>query len=155
MPLLTAGFLCSMASSTCCSVVQLLWQLLSWFVTVANRTVPYHYEIDLVNRIAFRDLDYAVEPDSFLLEFAAAIREKATNVAAFEDELCNLVTELPKFVWPTMVVFRWPSFRHTTCGGQGVSCRCCRMQCCWRSRLSHIVCRTFVYPRHLSIADGV
>ncbi len=63
---------------------------------MASRTVPYRYEIDLVNHIAFRDLDCAVEPDSVPLEPATAIRATATNVVAFEDEPYNLVTELPK-----------------------------------------------------------
>ncbi|ALL56306.1 hydrolase [Mycobacterium haemophilum DSM 44634] len=37
----------------------MLWQGLSRFVAMTNHTVPYRYEADLVNRIAFRELDYA------------------------------------------------------------------------------------------------
>ncbi|BCI86577.1 hypothetical protein NIIDMKKI_17830 [Mycobacterium kansasii] len=41
----------------------MLWRALCRVTTVVDRKVPYRYENDLVSRIAFRELDYAAEPD--------------------------------------------------------------------------------------------
>lgn len=45
---------------------KLLWWTLSRFTTLSN--LPYRYEEDLVSRIAFRELDYAAEPDGLPLD---------------------------------------------------------------------------------------
>lgn len=82
----------------------MLWHMLSRFSAVFNRKVPYHYEIDLVSRIAFRELDYAAEPDGLPFDPAAAIREIMSSAEAFEVEPYDLVAEMPKFDWPTVVV---------------------------------------------------
>jgi proline iminopeptidase len=82
----------------------LLWRGLSRFSGVVNRTVPYRYEIDLVSRIAFRELDYAAEPDGLPLDPAMAIRETMAETADFEAEPYDLVAEMPKFGWPTVVI---------------------------------------------------
>jgi proline iminopeptidase len=82
----------------------MLWRGLSRFTNVADRTVPYRYETDLVGRIAFRELDYAAEPDGLPLDRAMAIRETLTETAAFEAEPYDLMAEMPKFGWPTVVV---------------------------------------------------
>jgi pimeloyl-ACP methyl ester carboxylesterase len=82
----------------------MLWRSLSRFSNVVNRKAPYRYEIDLVSRIAFRELDYAPEPDGLPLDPAVAIRETLTETAAFEAEPYDLVAEMPKFDWPTVVV---------------------------------------------------
>ena len=82
----------------------MLWRGLSRFTNVADRTVPYRYETDLVGRIAFRELDYAAEPDGLPLDPAMAIRETLTETAAFEAEPYDLMAEMPKFGWPTVVV---------------------------------------------------
>ena len=81
-----------------------LWSGLFRFTGLVTRTVPYRYEIDLVSRIAFRELDYAAEPDGLPLDPAAAVREALTETAAFEAEPYDLVAEMPKFNWPTAVV---------------------------------------------------
>jgi len=81
-----------------------LWGGLSRFTGLLTRTVPYRYEIDLVNRIAFRELDYAAEPDGLPLDPAVAIRETLTETTAFEAEPYDLVAEMPKFDWPTVVI---------------------------------------------------
>jgi proline iminopeptidase len=81
-----------------------LWGGLSRFTGLLTRTVPYRYEIDLVNRIAFRELDYAAEPDGLPLDPAVAIRETLTETTAFEEEPYDLVAEMPKFDWPTVVI---------------------------------------------------
>jgi hypothetical protein len=57
-----------------------------------------------VSRIAFRELDYAAEPDGLPLDPALAERETRREKAAFEDEPYDLVTEMPNFRWPTVVV---------------------------------------------------
>src|SRR5262249_29539685 len=62
------------------------------------------HEIDLVSRIAFRELDYASEPDGLPLDPAVAMREIMSETAAFEAEPYDLVAEMPKFNWPTVVI---------------------------------------------------
>jgi proline iminopeptidase len=81
-----------------------LWNSLTRFTGLLTRTVPYRYEMDLVNRIAFRELDYAAEPDGLPLDPALAIRETLTETAEFEAEPYDLVAEMPKFAWPAVVV---------------------------------------------------
>jgi proline iminopeptidase len=82
----------------------LLWRGLSRFSGVINRTVPYRYEIDLVSRIAFRELDYGAEPDGLPFDPAAVMREILSDTDAFEAEPYDLVAEMPKFNWPTVVI---------------------------------------------------
>ncbi|MGD1253075.1 alpha/beta hydrolase [Mycobacterium seoulense] len=81
---------------------KLLWWALSRFATLSN--LPYRYEEDLVSRIAFRELNYAAEPDGLPLDPAVAEREARTQTATFEDEPYDLVAEMPHFTWPTAVV---------------------------------------------------
>jgi proline iminopeptidase len=82
----------------------MLWRALCRLSNVVGRTVPYRYETDLVSRIAFRELGYAPEPDGLPLDPAVAIRETLAETVAFEDEPYDLVAEMPKFRWPTVVV---------------------------------------------------
>ncbi|KZS76877.1 alpha/beta hydrolase [Mycobacterium kansasii] len=82
----------------------MLWRGLCRITTAVNRKVPYRYENDLVSRIAFRELDYAAEPDGLPLDPAVAMRETLKATAAFESEPYDLVAEMPKFGWPTVVV---------------------------------------------------
>jgi proline iminopeptidase len=82
----------------------LLWRSLFRFTKMFAREAPYRYEMDLVSRIAFRELDYAAEPDGLPLDPALAIRETLTETAAFEAEPYDLVAEMPKFGWPTVVI---------------------------------------------------
>ncbi|OBG98895.1 alpha/beta hydrolase [Mycobacterium sp. E3247] len=81
---------------------KLLWWLLSRFATLSN--LPFRYEEDLVSRIAFRELNYAAEPDGLPLDPAVAEREARTQTATFEDEPYDLAAEMPHFGWPTAVV---------------------------------------------------
>jgi len=83
---------------------KMLWQSLLRSATVLTRTAPYRFETDLVNRIAFRELDYAAEPDGLPLDPAAALREIMPDTPAFEAEPYDLVAEMPKFAWPTVVI---------------------------------------------------
>lgn len=82
----------------------MLWKAMSRFSKVVTRKVPYRYEPDLVSRIAFRELDYAAEPDGLPLDPAAAIRELGSKAIAFESEPYDLTSEMPRFRWPTVVV---------------------------------------------------
>jgi pimeloyl-ACP methyl ester carboxylesterase len=82
----------------------LLWRALGWVLTMTTHKAPYRYEIDLVSRIALRELDYAGEPDGLPLDPAVAMRELFPGTATFEAEPYDLVGELPKFLWPTAVV---------------------------------------------------
>lgn len=81
---------------------KVLWWALSRFATLSN--LPYRYEEDLVSRIAFRELDYAAEPDGLPLDPAVAERESRTQTATFEDEPYHLPAEMPNFGWPTAVI---------------------------------------------------
>jgi proline iminopeptidase len=81
---------------------KMLWWMLSRFTTLSN--LPYRYEEDLVSRIAFRELDYAAEPDGLPLDPAVAERKSRTQTATFEDEPYDLVAEMPNFGWRTAVV---------------------------------------------------
>ncbi|HSS23653.1 MAG TPA: alpha/beta fold hydrolase [Mycobacterium sp.] len=82
----------------------ILWQALCRLINLVGHTVPYRNEIDLVSRIAFRELGYAAEPDGLPLDPAVAIRETLAETVAFEDEPYDLVAEMPKFGWPTVVI---------------------------------------------------
>ena len=82
----------------------LLWQGLLRIGNLLTHPAPYRFESDLVGRIAFRELDYAAEPDGLPLDPAVALREIMPNTAAFEAEPYDLVAEMPKFNWPTVVI---------------------------------------------------
>jgi proline iminopeptidase len=82
----------------------LLWRGLLRSAAVFTRTVPYRVELDLVSRIAYRELDYAAEPDGLPLDPATALRELITDSDTFEAEPYDLVAEMPKFNWPTVVI---------------------------------------------------
>jgi proline iminopeptidase len=81
-----------------------LWRVLSRMSAVVSLNVAYRHEIDLVSRIAFRELDYAAELDGLPLDPAVAIREIMSETATFEAEPYDLVAEMPKFTWPTVVI---------------------------------------------------
>jgi len=82
----------------------LLWRGLLRIGNLLTRTAPYRFETDLVGRIAFRELDYAAEPDGLPLDPAAALREIMPDTPAFEAEPYDLVAEMPKFTWPVVVI---------------------------------------------------
>ncbi|CAM4227099.1 Proline iminopeptidase [Mycobacterium basiliense] len=81
-----------------------LWHMMFRSTTVVTRKVPYRYEIDLVGRIAFRELDYAAEPDGLPIDPAVAMRETLSVTDAFQFEPFDLVAEMPKFRWPTVLI---------------------------------------------------
>lgn len=69
-----------------------------------ERKTPYHQEPDLVERIAYRELNYGAVPDGGPLDPAVAFREMATGNAGFVAEPYNLPASLPGFGWPTAVL---------------------------------------------------
>ncbi|BBY62498.1 alpha/beta hydrolase [Mycolicibacterium helvum] len=72
---------------------------------MVGRKAPYRNETDLVERIAFRELNYAADPDGLPLDPAVAMRDLAVGAAPrFEAEPFDLVAEMPKFSWPTAVI---------------------------------------------------
>ncbi|MCV6977572.1 alpha/beta hydrolase [Mycobacterium bourgelatii] len=83
---------------------KMLWRTLSRVGKIVTRKVPYSYEVDLVGRIAFRELDYGAEPDGLPLDPAVAYRETFDTTETFVAEPYDLVAEMPKFDWPTVVI---------------------------------------------------
>jgi proline iminopeptidase len=82
-----------------------LWSAMDWVSRfVLERKAPYRHEPDLVGRIAYRELNYGADPDGKPLDPAVAYREAATDTTTFEAEPYDLVEEMPRFGWPTVVV---------------------------------------------------
>jgi pimeloyl-ACP methyl ester carboxylesterase len=71
---------------------------------VLERKAPYRHEPDLVNRIAYRELNYGATPDGKPLDPAVAYREADTGTIEFDAEPFDLVAEMPNFTWPTVVI---------------------------------------------------
>jgi proline iminopeptidase len=86
----------------------LLWRAMTHIGRLALVKVPYHNEIDLVGRIAFRELDYAGVPDGLPLDPSDALAEMADQIPGptpeFEGEPYDLVTQMPQFDWPAVVI---------------------------------------------------
>ena len=71
----------------------------------STRKVPYRNETDLVGRIAFRELDYAAEPDGLPLDPAVAMREIYHGDSRLSrPSRTTWSAEMPKFDWPTVVI---------------------------------------------------
>ena len=71
---------------------------------VMERKAPYRNEPDLVNRIAYRELNYGATPDGKPFDPAVAYREADTGTIEFDAEPFDLIAEMPKFTWPTVVI---------------------------------------------------
>lgn len=82
----------------------LLWSGLTQLARMSLRKAPYRNETDLVSRIAFRELDYAGVPDGKPLDPSEAITELVDETEPFEAEPFDLVAEMPRFAWPTVVI---------------------------------------------------
>lgn len=85
-----------------------LWRIMELIGEQAMRVVPFHNEVDLVNRIAFRELDYRGTPDGLPLDPSVGMGELAEQMPGaapdFEEEPYDLVAEMPRFDWPTVVL---------------------------------------------------
>jgi pimeloyl-ACP methyl ester carboxylesterase len=69
-----------------------------------QRKTPYHHEPDLVGRIGYRELNYGALPDGEPLDPALAWREAASGDVDYVAEPFDLIDEMPKFSWPTVVI---------------------------------------------------
>ena len=57
-----------------------------------------------MGRIGYRELNYGAAPDGKPLDPAVAFLESATGTTEFEAEPFDLIGEMPKFAWPTVVI---------------------------------------------------
>lgn len=69
-----------------------------------ERQTPYHHEPDLVERIAYRELNYGAVPDGGPLDPALGFREIAGGDPDFVAEPYDLMAAMPGFSWPTAVI---------------------------------------------------
>lgn len=69
-----------------------------------ERRTPYHHEPDLVERIAYRELNYGAVPDGGPLDPTIALREMAAGDVEFVAEPYDLPSAMPDFGWPTAVL---------------------------------------------------
>jgi proline iminopeptidase len=82
-----------------------LWSGQDWAARfLIERKTPYRHEPDLVGRIGYRELNYGPVPDGKPLDPAVAFREFAPDATEFEAEPFDLIAEMPKFTWPTVVI---------------------------------------------------
>ncbi|MDF3338321.1 alpha/beta fold hydrolase [Mycolicibacterium septicum] len=84
-----------------------VWSGLARLNRLSTRKAPYRNEVDLVGRIAFRELNYAGVPDGLPLDPALEMADmigSAKFYEPFEAEPFDLLTELPDFHWPTVVL---------------------------------------------------
>lgn len=84
-----------------------VWSALRRLGRLSTRKAPYRNEVDLVGRIAFRELNYAAVPDGLPLDPALALGGIAAHRGdhvAFEAEPYDLVAEMPRFDWPTVII---------------------------------------------------
>lgn len=86
----------------------LLWRALDELSKFMLRKAPYRNEVDLVGRIAFRELDFVGEPDGLPLDPSPAMALMADEMPgpapSFEAEPYDLVASMPNFTWPTVVI---------------------------------------------------
>ncbi|MGW0162489.1 alpha/beta fold hydrolase [Mycobacterium sp. NPDC003323] len=69
-----------------------------------ERETAFHHEPDLVERIAYRELNYGAIPDGGPLDPAVALREIALGDVEFVAEPYDLAVQTPRFGWPTAVL---------------------------------------------------
>jgi pimeloyl-ACP methyl ester carboxylesterase len=85
-----------------------LWRGIAQMNQLTMRKLPYRNEIDLVGRIAFRELDYVGQPDGLPLDPSESMQELWVQTPGeapdFEAEPYDLVAEMPQFRWPTVVL---------------------------------------------------
>lgn len=84
-----------------------VWSGLARLSRLSTRKTPYRNEVDLVGRIAFRELNYAGVPDGLPLDPALEMADmigSAKFFEPFEAEPFDLPAKLPDFHWPTVVL---------------------------------------------------
>lgn len=86
----------------------LLWRVIDELNRFTLRKAPYRNEVDLVGRIAFRELDFSGEPDGLPLDPSPALAQMADEMPgpapSFEAEPYDLAASMPAFTWPTVVL---------------------------------------------------
>ncbi|MET0899778.1 MAG: alpha/beta fold hydrolase [Mycobacterium sp.] len=86
----------------------LLWRVLDELSKFTLRKAPYRNEVDLVGRIAFRELDFVGQPDGLPLDPSPALALMADEMPgpapSFEAEPYDLAASMPSFAWPTVVI---------------------------------------------------
>lgn len=86
----------------------LLWRVIDELNRFTMRKAPYRNEVDLVGRIAFRELDFVGEPDGLPLDPSPALAQMADEMPgpapSFEAEPYDLAASMPTFTWPTVVL---------------------------------------------------
>ncbi|MDF2824401.1 MAG: hypothetical protein K0R68_1809 [Mycobacterium sp.] len=86
----------------------LLWRVIDELNRFTMRKAPYRNEVDLVGRIAFRELDFVGEPDGLPLDPSPALAQMADEMPgpapSFEHEPYDLAASMPAFTWPTVVL---------------------------------------------------
>lgn len=86
----------------------LLWRALDELSQFTLRKAPYRNEVDLVGRIAFRELNFVGKPDGLPLDPSPALalmaREMPGPAPSFEAEPYDLEASMPDFSWPTAVI---------------------------------------------------
>ncbi|MBU9766166.1 alpha/beta hydrolase [Mycobacterium sp. TNTM28] len=85
----------------------LVWRGMRRLSRLSTRKAPYRNEVDLVGRIAFRELNYAGVPDGLPLDPALDMADmigSARFYEPFEAEPFDLTTQMPHFHWPTVVL---------------------------------------------------
>ncbi|CAN5801047.1 alpha/beta fold hydrolase [soil metagenome] len=86
----------------------LLWRVLDELSRFTLRKSPYRNEVDLVGRIAFRELDFVGEPDGLPLDPSPALALMADEMPgpapSFEAEPYDLAASMPDFAWPTVLI---------------------------------------------------
>lgn len=81
-----------------------VWSALNLARRIPHHAAPFHNEEDLVNRIAFRELNFAGEPDGLPLDPSTSLAKANTRRLDFEGEPFDLAAEMPSFSWPTVVL---------------------------------------------------
>jgi proline iminopeptidase len=84
---------------------RLIWTAMRGItLRVARRNVPFHTEADLVGPIGFRELNFAGSADGQPLDTTLTWRAVPAARTSFEAEPFDLVSEMPQFHWPTVVI---------------------------------------------------
>ncbi|GAA1482226.1 alpha/beta fold hydrolase [Gordonia sinesedis] len=86
-----------------------------------NRISPYIMEFDLVGRIAFRELNYAGEPDGGPFDTASHFRGLGERFGGFEAEPLALSSFRADFTWPVVVLSGERDLRTPRVGAQRIA----------------------------------
>ena len=84
---------------------RMLWEAMRGITLhVARRKLPFRNEADLVGPIGFRELNFAGTPDGEPLDTALTWQGVPGAHVGFEAEPFDLVAQMPRFRWPTVVI---------------------------------------------------